>query len=703
MIDIDKVFDMEKNDDKKVIHGGITLSNPILYIFIGNDGTDALKDIYEFNQYKQLNDTEMVEYINIGTQISTYTNNNNVLISTFDEGNIIKKRKKIYDSFEKSSEILKIVSYIELKFLKHSYSIPIRRRIHFIVNAGNEYSCVIKKVICDINKFFISRNLLPIMDIFTLINDKPDNKECEKISTYSLLQELKEIGINQEYNINMIYVLSNLNSLRTLSNQKDIYTSIARTAIVKEFDYNQQLYDFSYNEGRIIDNVKNISKEKRGVFYSLGLKTIEKPIDILQFIALNTVIGRNDCVREDDINDFVSHTINDIYKIITDIYKRPLNNSDFMDNNNISSIMFNIKHIYDNAETNIDFIDNCFGKLLDKYFEYNSYDNLAFDENRISNYIVECFNKCILDLNIGYFVAVDILKNVQIKCEEIKESIEKTKYENEVKFENWKRNQPVIKKKSFDIFGTKYQFIFDIAREYIMYVYKIFSSSITLIAFENFENKMQELISITTILNKELQDSQKELILMAENKISINKDELIKNNFITYYSNHIKKFIEKNYEDYFNSVYSKIFYLTRQDVNLFYSECLKYIDGFILEAPEFNLTVYDEILSRLIDDGKGEYNEQVVNDLFNKEITDNKFYFIKLINENNFYSNICVLTDNSNIINKISGSDINYIIYNGDSKLEILYFIGIFNDESLAYNNIYKDAYLEELNCIEEN
>lgn len=695
MIDIDKIFSIETNSSHNT-HNNINITNPILYIFVGGNGTDILKSIYDFNENKQLNTTGAVEYINIGTEFCSYTNNNNILISECEEENFIKRRKLIYEDFKKSDDILKMISYIELKFLERSYTMPIHRRIHFIVEANNEYSCILTKVIDVIEKFLLSRNLAPVIDIFAIIDDKPDNSDTKNANTYILIQELKQI-VN---NINMIYLLSNLNSLRTISNQNEIYTSIARTSVIKDFDYNQQPYDYSYNERKIIENAKNISQDKKGLFYSLGLKTIERPKEALLFVALNMVIDRNNSINEDSIDECTTNIINDFLKILNNIAKNPFNDDSFMQAQHISGIM--LDNNYDIPETNIEIITACFAKNLDKYFQYNCENNLLFDKNIPEDYIYKCFKNYISDSNVGYFAGVDILKKVTSKLDDIKDTLLKSLYEIQVKFDNWK-NKPFIYKKKF--FDDKNQPIFDIANEYINYLYKLLIPKIALEIFENFKTKLEFLITNADLLEKELQSSQRKLIEMAEARLEVENGYLIKIKFIDYYKNMIRKIIEKNYSDYFENVYSKIFDLTKEDVNIFYAECVNYINKFILGLSEFNLTVYDEISNRLIDDGKGEYNEHSVNDLFNKEIMDDKFYFIKLINEKNFYSNICVLTDNNSIINKISSSDINYIVYDGEAKLEILYFIGTFNEESLAYNSIYKSAYinLKEMNSSEEN
>lgn len=683
MIDIDKIFCTETNNTHNT-HNNINITNPILYIFVGGNGTEILKSIYDFNEDKQLNTTGAVEYINIGTEFCNCTNNNNVLISECEEENFMKRRKIIYEDFKKCDDILKMVSYIELKFLERSYIMPIRRRVHFIVEASNEYSCILAKVIDVIEKFMLSRNLAPVIDIFAIIDDKPDNPDTKNAATYTLLQELKEI----ENNINMIYLLSNLNSSRTISNQNEIYTSIARTSLIKDFDYNEQPYDYSYNERKIIENAKNISQEKKGIFYSLGLKTIERPKDVLQFIALNIVIDRNDFTNKDIIDECTINMIDGFLKILNNITKNTFIDDSFMQLQHINGIM--IENNYDIYETNIEMITNCFHKNLDKYFEYNLENNLSFDKYKVDEYINQCFENYISNPNIGYFSAVDILKKANSKLYEIKDNLLKSVYEIQIKFDNWKDKQFNYKKKFFD---DKNQPIFDIASEYINCLYKLFIPNMALEAYENFKTKVEKLIYNADLLEIELKSSQKKLIDMAEARLTVENYSLIKIRFIDYYKSIIKKNIEKNYNDYFENIYSKILDLTKEDINIFYTECFKYINKFILHSSEFNLTVYDEISNRLLDDNKGEYNEHSVNDLFNKEITDDKFYFIKLINEKNFYSNICVLTDNNSIINKISNSDINYIVYDGEAKLEILYFIGTFSEESLAYDSIYKSAY----------
>lgn len=684
MIDIDRVFNIQKESNKNNTQG-ISITNPILYIFIGGNGFEVLNEIYNFNEKKGLNSTGAVEYINISKTFCDFVNNNNIILSECEEEGFIERRKTIYEEFDRYEDIFKIISYIELKFLEHSYTMPVKRRVHFIVEAYNEYSCILDKIIEVAKNFFISRNLVPIIDIFLLINDKPDNTESQKASTYMLLQECKLL----KNDINMIYILSNINSSRTVSKETEIYTSIARTAMIKEFDYNKQPYDFSYDEGKIIDNTKNVQKDKRGIFYSLGLKTIERPKDAINFIALNALIDENLIINEDIINDNSTQLIKGFIKILNDISKRPLNNDIFIQKENISSVMIDNEVNFYNCDTNIDLINTCFHNNLDKYFEYNADTNLSFDKALGIKYIDEQFKELILNSNIGYFAAVKILKNMSAKLIDIKKSLIQSKDEIQSRFDNWKQQKFVYKKR---VLEDKYQPIFNLAKDYIMQLYKLFAPSVALKAFENFEITLNNLINQADLINKELKATQNKLTDMTNSLLLDTKGEIVKINFVDYYTNLVKKYIKSNYNDYFKNVYSKIYDLGLKDINDFYIECIKYINK-ILESKEFNLNVYDEILNRLLNDENNEYNESLINDLFNKEITDNKFYYIKLINENNFYSNICVLTDNNSVINKISNSEINYIVYSSESKLEILYFIGAFNDDSLAYINSYKLAY----------
>lgn len=688
MIDIDRIFDSQNstgNLDEK-----INISNPILYIFVGGDGTSILKYIYDFNQSKGLNATGAVEYINIGSEVCDFINNNNLILQQCDEQNFIKRYSTIYDEFDRYDEILKMVSYIELKFLEHSYTMPIRRRVHFIVECGNEYSCIVKKVIDTVSDFLLSRNLAPIIDIFAIIDDKPDNTEIQKASTYLLLKELDNIKEYENKNINMIYLLSNINSMRMIAKPEQIYTSIARTALVKEFDYKQQPYDFSYDEGRIIENAKNIPKDKRGNFYSIGLKTIELPKDALQFVALSILIDNNNPVNNDVVDELANQCINEFLQILDNILKNPLNNSSFLEMENIIGVMTDTKASYEQCDTNMDVISIFFGNQLDKYFEYNSMNNLSFDIHIAENYLNSKFKEFVTDKNIGYFIADSILKSIKSKLELIKEDFIKSDYEMNIKFDNWKSQIFVYKKKLFE---DRYQPAFNIANQYISYLYKNFIPFTLLKIFENFETELKNMLNINDKLNLEIQISQKKLLDTVKNRLSDKSDILIRINFIDYYSNVVKTYIHDNYSQYFEKIYSKIYDIGKKDINLFYTECVKYINEFILKQAGFNLNVYDEIKNRLLADASGEYDEHSINDLFNKEITDSRFYFIKLINENNFYSNICVLTDNNSVIEKISNSDINYIVYNGDSKLEILYFIGTFASDSLSFFSSYKKSY----------
>ncbi len=684
MIDIDKIFNIEKDTTKKNINKNISLTNPILYIFIGEHESDILNNIYNFNEEKELNTTGAIEYINISTK--THDLFNNIILNKNESEDFLEKRKSISENFDKDDDIIKVISNIELKFLERSYIIPIRRRIHFVVESYNEYSCLLDKIISIIQKFFLNRNLIAIIDIFVIIDDKPDNTEIQRAYTYILLEELKSI----EKDINMIYIMSNLNSSRKISKLEEIYTSIARTAIIKEFDYKKQPYDFSYNEGKIIDNVKNIS-EGKGNFYSLGLKVIERPKSAVQFIALKTMIHNENFIKTNIIDENVTNIVKKLSQTISNVYKNALSDTNFMELENISGIMINIKASYYNCDTNIELIKDFFCENIDKYFEYNSEYYLHSYEQEASNYIKECFKNHISNSSIGYFTAVEILKKLKIEIKEIKQTLLNSIYEQQINLDNWKDKQFIYTKKLFE---DKYKFAFDIANQYIMCLYKIFIPKTALKVYTSFENTLEKLINDSELLNKEFINSKQKLIEMTELILSNIEGELITTNFIDYYSNKIKKYIEENYKDYFENVYSKIFDLSREDINIFYSECVKYINNFILNSEKFNLNVYEEILQRLLN-YNSEYNEQLVNDLFNREITDNKFYFVKLINERNFYSNICVLTDNNSIIKKISNSDINYIVYSGDSKLEIIYFIGAFKEDNLIFYNLYKEAYLK--------
>lgn len=687
MIDIDKIFKINKDNS---IRGNINISNPILYIFVGDDGREVLKQIYNFNQAKQLNITGIIEYINIGKEFCDFIDNNNLILADCEETDFIKRYSDIYDDFDKSEEISKMIAYIELKFLQHTYSNPIRRRVHFIVEASSEYSTLIDKIITIIDKFLLSRNLAPIIDIFVLINDKPDNTDIQKASTYLLLEKLKNIKENELYNVNMIYLTSNLNNLRTLSKKEDIYTSIARTAIIKDFDYMHQPYDFSYDEGKIIDNAKKVPDEKRGVFYSLGLKTIQRPKDILKFILLATLIDENNKVDEDTLDRLAAEILKNLSEMLESISKTPIKNQNFMDINNVMSIMVNTNTSYNDCDTNLDIIRNFFDDSIDKYFKYNCENNLSFNKNIALNYINQTFNNYILDTNIGYFAAVKVLKKVQTQLKDIKENLIKLNYENQIKLDAWNNKSFLYKRK---ILENKYQPAFNIAIEYMNYLYKIFAPQITLKTFESFEKELDNLIKNTEVLNRELEASKKQLIDLSHTRFLEEKNELIKINFVNYYKQLTKDYIKNNYDIYFERIYSKIFEVGKNDIDNFYKLCVEFIDEFILEDSNFNLNVYNEILKRLMADVSGEYTEIKVNDLFNKEIIDNKFYFVKLINENNFYSDICVLTDNNSVIEKISNANINYIVYNEKDKLEIIYFIGTFEINSLAYGSSYRQSY----------
>lgn len=691
MIDIDKIFKIEKDNS---IKGSIKISNPMIYIFVGNDGKEVLEQIYNFNQTKALNAIGIIDYINIGKEFCDFINNN-LILAECEESNFIERYSDIYDNFDKSEELSKMIAYTELKFLHHIYSNPIRRRIHFIVQASSEYSSLIDKITSIVNEFLLSRNLAPIIDIFVLIDDKPNNTNEQKASTYLLLQKLKAIKENELYNVNMIYLVSNLNNLRTISKQEDIYTSIAKTAIIKDYDYTHQPYDFCYDEGKIIDNAKKVPDEKRGVFYSLGLKTIQRPNNLLKFIILSTLIDENLKINEDILDSLSSEVLKKFLNILNSVSRDSIKNQNFMDVNNISSIMINTEASYNECDTNLDVIRNFFGDSLEKYFKYNSESNLSFNKNKASNYIKETFNNYILDSNVGYFAAVKILKKVKNQLKDIKDDLLKLDYENQIKIESWK-NSAFLYKKNF--LRNKYQLAFDIASEYINYLYKIFSPQITLYIFEDFEKELNKLIEISEALNRELKISKKQLIDLSNTKFLEQKNKLVKINFIEYYQQLTKNYIKNNYEVYFENVYSQIFKLAKEDINSFYEICVKYIDDFILKDSNFNLNVYDEILKRLLADSSGEYNEWRVNDLFNKEIIDNKFYFVKLINENNFYSDICVLTDNNSVIEKISNTNINYIVYNEKARLEVIYFIGTFDINSLAYGNSYEKSYQLLLN-----
>lgn len=687
MIDIDKIFKIE-NDDIIRGTGSVNISNPIIYIFVGSEGKEILEQIYNFNNKNQLNSIGIIEYINIGKEFCEFINNNNLILADCEKTDFIQRYSSIQNDFNKSEELTKMIAYIELKFLQHSYINPIKRRIHFIVQAESEYSSLIDRIIDIVNNFFISRNLAPIIDIFVLINDSPDNTDKQKAYTYLLLEKLKRI--KEDELLNMIYLISNLNNLRMLSKTEDIYKSIAKTVIIKDYDYTNQPYDFCYNEGKIIDNAKKVSDEKRGIFYSLGLKTIKRPNDILKFVILSTLINENLKVDENKLDVLSSEILKGISTILNFVSENPINNRNFMDMSNINSIMIDTNVSYNECNTNLDVIRNFFGDSIEKYFKYNSENNLSFEENKVLEYIDEIFNNYILDSNIGYFAAVKILEKVRNQLKDIKDNLLKLNHENQIKIETW-QNSPFLYKKIF--LENKYHSAFNIANEYINYLYKSFSPKITLCVFENFECELNRLIETSYILNKELESSKKQLLDLAQSKLLEQKDELIKINFINYYQQLTKDYVKNNYESYFKSVYSQIFKLGIEDINSFYELCVNYIDEFILKDNDFNLNVYDEILKRLLADSSGEYNQLKVNDLFNKEIIDDKFYFIKLINENNFYSDIYVLTDNNSVIEKISNTNINYIVYNEKDKLEILYFIGTFDINSLAYGNSYEKSY----------
>lgn len=682
MIDIDKIFDIEKVSNKGNLKS-INITNPILYIFIGEDGNKILKEIYDFNEMKQVNSTGAVDYINISTKLCDFLNNNNLILDGYDNDNFIDRRQQICQEFDKYNDIIKILSHSELKFLERSYSMPVRRRIHFIIESYNEYSCLLTEIIETVKNFFTSRNLVSIIDVFALINDKPDNTDIQKSSTYMIINDLKLI----KDSINMIYLLSNINSLRTVSKEEDIYKAIAKTTLIKEFDYSNQPYDFSYNETKLIENTKTVKQDKRGIFYSLGFKIIERPNDILKLVALSILIENNKLLSENEIISLSEAVLKGFVQILNNISKNPLKTQNFMEKDNIMSVMFYKDSAFNDCTTNGQVIDNFFGANLDKYFDYNVDLNLSFDKNLSPSFITQKFENFIADSNVGYFEAVKILKRVAKNLNEIKQNLLSNKEETTVNLKNWKLKKFVYKKRLFE---NIYNPIFDVAKEYISYLYKLFIPNVALDIFDEFELKLNSLIETADLLNEEIKLSHQKLIDTANLKLA-DKGNIVKINFIEYYMVQLKKYIGNNYDEYFKNVYSKIFEF-RDDINVFYGKCADYINT-ILAAPEFNLNVYDEISQRLINNGNSEYNEISINNLFNQEITDNKFYYIKLINETNFYSNICVLTDNNSIIKKITNSEVNYIVYSGESKLEILYFIGTFDDKSLTYNNLYYTSY----------
>ncbi len=638
----------------------LKLTHPVLYVFFDEQSKDTLRLLCN----EKFQNTQSIAYLNI-----------------------------------KSKDDLDFDTLVNInrRFLEKEYSRPFERRIYFIVDSNKKLLVSLSDAVLFIKSFFENINITPIIDIFALTDEaKLPNLNIQQAIT-NTYDELKFLATSNL--CNMVYIISNLNSKGVLINDyMQFYQAIVLCSILKDCSKT------GYDELNFLQNCE--AKNKDGYFYTVGMKKISKPIEILSSVILKQIIDENSIIYEKSKDsNIVAEMLESFLKTIDEIFKAAEQKYSL----NVNSLAINIEMQNRLFNCNGDALDACFGEsYVDLYYEINYEKECGVIASKIvyehCKTLKEAVYGCIENENVGFFAVKRMLYKLKSEhLPELKERIKEEIFNAESMLQTWQNEQPVITKglKKVNAFGNALFFPFELAQFYIALKNDYFKCKAKLSALFQYETVLLEFINNFKNICEKLSFNCDKLNGFIKLSLS-EKPTLIAENFEQYYSNKACMYIANNFKSYFKQLYKDFYKLGFENIEALYKECNAYISKLI-GSDSFNLDIYSEIYERIKSNISTEFKtEESIARLLIEEIKEDKIYFSKLTSAANFFDSVCLITGDGQLVEKLSEKNtlghlnvffdlfLNLNNFNEGEQLDVVYFIGKFSIEQMHYSNLYK-------------
>lgn len=646
----------QSGEGRGITGNGIEMNNPVIYIFL-DELQDGIKNNYS---------SGIVDYF------STRLNN-------IDSIGIININE--HDSNANSEEICSNIRTKLMEFQKNfmtkSYRYADYRRIYIICNLSKESESDsisgIEIVINEITDYFKSFRMTTLIDIFgyfSIYNDYDIKKTRDNITKN--LDTIEKLYQNNK--IHMVYLLSDINSKR-IRTEPDITNSLILSSLIKDctgdshYKNNLKLYD----ERNFIENV-NINMKSRNSgkcpFYTLGFKKMDAHFDGLVNAVVLSII--NKC-RETSAKS-LGLNLNSF-----DLSKR----MEFFRIEDIYSIMMSSNGFSHQNITKGDVLKSFFGDRADLFFDINAQKAGNIIEQMHSGLFTKLnktFQSSLADINMGMYniksVLTDYIENV-IKKEE--EKVINALNEQNIALNNF--SSGYIKNDNKEIGGLLGQKIRELPYEILYEYLEIKSQQFYLNKIKSLILKYRSLVEdyIKTINEKDsaLNDFMK--IIDRQIKNSIRNSQLISTNFYEYYEKKTVKYIEDNYKDFFEGLYQ---YFYSDNIIKLKEKLMDYADK-IISSQGFMQDFHSEVYSRILfADNKSEYKtDKDVSELINKEIFEDRIYFLEILKSSSFFEEICYVSEENPIIFSSDNFENRDVCYFSDSNVNgfnVVYFVGGF-------------------------
>lgn len=677
----EKILINAGKEEKRNLSTGIRTNHPVLFVFSGNT-SGAMKYIRSFFDEK-IHDSTSIAYMVFGdSELDTCDNVYNV-----------KKDSEYKD-------VRNVLNDIQNKFMRKNYTDAVTRRVYFVYNLHEEQDINIHEAITVIKDFFRMMNNIPFVDVYGFVDETRcnDSEFCRLIA--DAYTELKWISDNKI--CNMAYILSNLNSVGTVTDFSNQYQAIAQYSVLKDCRVPKSDSIFnsynSYDERNFIDNC--VSKNPQGCFYSIGTKKLDKPENILRFTILREILNENSTLYVTDADDLVK-----LINSIGSMQELFFENLDMIFEKFAETCAKNVRSLAVDLNAGIPALqgaalDTFFGvysagvNYVDLYFEVNFEKEaeglIKAEIKNICGDFSTLIKRCLDNKVFGFFSVKKILLDLKNKLfRETRVRLENEIEESARHIRGWLNDRTKnYNNKFLGVLDRVSDLPFRLAVEYIYIKSQYMKNQEYLYAFGQWEKLFDKYSEEFNTISSNIVSAVNFLDACIKDGLD-SEPAVISENFEDYYTTLTHDYIRNNFSDYFGRLYGSFYDFGHEDIEILFKQCDDYALEMMLN-DDFSENIYSEIYKRISADKNTQfYSPEKITELISSEIINRKIYFSNISFSEKLYEITCFITEDTKLIEKFKNTNISVFFDNTDKSLNIIYLAGVFSLEQLYYAKKY--------------
>ncbi len=650
--------------------------NPILFVFIGEKESnkkllDTAQSAFEYH----FGTNTQASYLCFSPSVTSAEKSETVLWV----GSIQKDIKNFLDASQISHK-------------RVQYDKPLDRRICIVLDVCEIMPCPVPELTKFIQRYFENNGYTPYIDLYLVVDD--DKLFDDEVKSH--VKKTMEIFKDQQWMkiFNMTTFLSTLNNFTVTMDMTELYEAIVLSAVVKVLSFSDT-GGYTYSERAFKENALHTSP---GRFYTLGIKRIFRPVQLIQAIALREVFGfkqyyasKEAFKRETYLNQFKCtkieyfDEIGDAITVFLNRYKENMYSLCFHQNRQAEQLLSNgdeldaIFGVYNKTQNNVD----AYYDLNRKLFTETLIENL---KAKVLSELKESIDHCLSDEACGFYHTCDLLGDLKEHLQSlILPYIARLENESRTKLNQWR----IQKMESSGKFGKK------IAKGVYESTFALLSSYLDQ---KIIVHKNEILRKLCEVLVSFLDRVKAEMLEMYH---VLESNDLHLKTFITEHLKRLPSVLSENFEKYYSELASAYlrshaasrgrilekFYLYEEtDLKALIESGVQFVSK-MLQSNEMNENVFSEINHRILGkEFRFDAKSETVTNLLDKEIFEKSVFFSCLLNSSQLYKCTLLITTNHDLIEHfVGGKNQNLCLIRDNSAdgLTVLYFAGLFDLKDL--------------------